>query len=80
MGFLAKLLSLSILPTLAAQAEKLIHAELAAGSPLNKAIDVVLANLESHIPDPLARATVDEMLRALLAVVEGTIASSLPSA
>jgi hypothetical protein len=79
-GALLTLLTGSVAPFVAAQVLRLIEAELKAGSPLDVAIRAVLAQLTAKIADPQTRAKAEQLLTALLTVVEATAAGALPAA
>lgn len=80
MGALGTLFARSIAPIIARQLEQLVRQQLGTGTPLDIAIRNVLAQLEAEIPDANVRAVVEQLLGALLNLVEGAIQSALPPA
>ena len=68
-----------ILVLVETEALKLLHDELAAGSPGDVAVRNVLASLEAKLTNPIARAVVTAVLNAVVSAIE-TAAAAVPAA
>lgn len=79
MGVLTAILAKSVGPFLAELLAKAIHEQLQQGSPLNAALAHVIQNLETHVPANM-QADANELLTALLALVEGQLDHAVTAA